>query len=340
VFSTGEDVFKPILDFVGSNSFESVEFKKGVYWTVLNSLLSCLLVWFVFCWLVYLKYREVNLKWFNWLADLAEATMPIACNVLFLPVISVLFDVFICEEAHGVDESDLEYEDSFMYRDCNEDCWVGSHKKYAIAAAIALCCYFPVTFVTRPLWQVIQNDLHVFTRPTFYLQKSFVEVTLVVLRRTLRKDNPLVHSFLFISIILVHALYSLRRHPFNYARLNLWFTLSMLVVMIISVLSVMEQNVEVFNVTIAVAMIIGFGVLIVLAGIIVQCMFFPRLLISPKGPDLQVLFKFAFDLRNVKPPAELTFPRATLASFEQSASAQVDITSNVVTTIVGEAPDN
>jgi hypothetical protein len=115
-------------------------------------------------------------------------------NVQFLPLISVLFDVFYCVKAHGADASSLYYSDSFMFRDCYEDCWTGKHLGLAIAAGIALVIYHPVTVVTRPLWQLYETDLHIFTRPAFYLQKSLVDVIIVVIRRILKKYHLLISA--------------------------------------------------------------------------------------------------------------------------------------------------
>jgi hypothetical protein len=109
-----------------------------------------------------------------------------------------------------------------MFRDCYEDCWTGKHLGFAIAAGIALVIYHPVTVVTRPLWQLYETDLHILTRPTFYLQKSLVDVIIVVIRRTLRKQYQTAHAIVYLVVFSIHLSYCVVRRPYNYARTNLW----------------------------------------------------------------------------------------------------------------------
>jgi hypothetical protein len=79
--------------------------------------------------------------------------------------------------------------------------------------------YHPVTVVTRPLWQLYETDLHILTRPTFYLQKSLIDVTIVVIRRTLRKHHQTAHAAVYLVVLTLHLSYSMVRRPFIYARM-------------------------------------------------------------------------------------------------------------------------
>jgi hypothetical protein len=239
------DIFQTLVDYASGGILNAIDFKEGVYWIVLNSVLSMVLLWFIFCIFLWLKYTGKQFG--SRIAILGEALMPLLGNALFLPITSVIFDVFVCEEAHGPVESELEYGDSFMLRDCNEDCWGGIHLRFAIAGTIALVLYHPVTVVTRPLWQELIPDMNVMTRQTFYLQKSIVEVVLVGIRRGLRSSHSLTHGVIYVFVILLHMTLCLIRKPFNYPRLNLWFSLSMFMTAVVGLVSLFEHNIDSFT---------------------------------------------------------------------------------------------
>jgi ABC-type branched-subunit amino acid transport system substrate-binding protein len=246
VLKNNQDVFQNLVDYASGGILGSIKFKEGVYWLVLNIVLSLELLWLLFCLLLWLKYRGIH-HFIDCITPYAEALMPLLGNALFLPITSVIFDVFVCKEAHGPVESELEYGDSFMFRDCNEDCWGGVHLRYAIAGTIALVLYHPVTVVTRPLWQELIPDMNVMTRQTFYLQKSIVEVVLVGIRRGLRSSHSLTHGVIYVIVMILHMTLCLIRKPFNYPRLNLWFSLSMFMTAVVGLVSLLESNVESFT---------------------------------------------------------------------------------------------
>jgi hypothetical protein len=194
--------------------------------------------------------------------------MPLLGNALFLPITSVLFDIFICEEAHSPIKSELDYSDSFMFRDCNEDCWGGLHRRYVVAVSIALVLYHPITVITRPLWQELVPDMHLKTRQTFYLQKSLVEVILVGIRRGLRSRSRVAHGLVYIAVIFIHLILCLIRKPFNYQRLNLWFYFSMSMVIIIGTTTLLEGSISGFAGPYALGLMFGVGGFLLVLGIL------------------------------------------------------------------------
>jgi hypothetical protein len=303
VLDNNQDAIQNLLDYASAGTLNAIDFKReGVYKVVLNSILTLVLVWFIFSVLVWMKFRGTPIRYCDKLTTLGEAAMPLLGNALFLPITSVLFDVFICEEAHGPVKSDLDYSDSFMFRDCNEDCWGGLHRKYVIAVTIALVLYHPITVITRPLWQELVPDMNLKTRQTFYLQKSLVEVMLVGIRRGLRSRSRLAHGVVYIAVIFIHLVLSLIHKPFNYKRLNLWFSFSMLMVLIIGTTSLLENSISGFTDPHAIGFMFGVGGFLLMLGILVQLKLFPSLLFDQKYPYLPELFRFGFDLRNIKPP--------------------------------------
>jgi hypothetical protein len=301
VLDDKQDVLQKFIDYASAGTLDTINFnREGVYKLVLNSILGLVLLWFIFSLLTWMKFRGVRCC--ELLTSLGVAAMPLLGNALFLPITSVLFDIFICEEAQGVDKDDLDYSDSFMFRDCHEDCWGGTHRRYVIAVSIALVLYHPITIITRPLWQELVPDMHLKTRQTFYLQKSLVEVILVGIRRGLRSRSRLAHGVVYIAVIFIHLVLCFIRKPFNYQRLNLWFSFSMFMVIIVGITSLLENSVTGFAGPDALALMFGVGGFILVLGVLLQLMLFPSLLAEKKYPYLKELFRFGFDLRNIKPP--------------------------------------
>jgi hypothetical protein len=144
--------------------------------------------------------------------------------------------------------------------------------------------------------------MHLKTRQTFYLQKSLVEVMLVGIRRGLRSRSKLAHGVVYIAVIFIHLILSLIRKPFNYQRLNLWFSFSMFMVLIIGTTSLLEGSISGFAGPHAIGFMFGVGGFLLMLGILVQLKLFPKLLHDKKYPHLPELFRFGFNLRNIKPP--------------------------------------
>jgi ABC-type branched-subunit amino acid transport system substrate-binding protein len=324
-FSDGEDVLSQLSDYASGGIISANEFTRGMYWTLLVTVITCIGVWMISCLVLWLWHREVKHPVLDNLTWLAGVSVPLLGNILFLPFISVLFDVFYCVEAHGVDESSLDYRDSFMFRDCYEDCWTGKHLGFAIAAGIALVIYHPVTVVTRPLWQLYETDLHILTRPTFYLQKSLVDVIIVVIRRTLRRYHQTAHAVVYLVVLSIHLSYCVVRRPYNYGRTNLWQCMSLCICIWVSCFCLMQMHLDLLTSSSGNSILLGgigfFICKVHLAfGLTVQACCFKGLIKTSKHPYQDVLFKFGFTLKNVPPPQVI---RRTLVCVLASSDEQM-----------------
>lgn len=323
--STGEDIMSPILDTVSQGRIQGLHFEKGVYWKLLNSAFAMIGLWSACCILIWMRYNSVHIRHLKGLTNLAEALMPILGNIVFMPIISVLFDLFVCEEAHGLEIDNLEYKDSFMIRDCHEDCWTGTHLNYTIAAVICLLLYLTVTTLTRPIWQLIVPDLNIITRPTFYTQKTMVEVALVSLRRGVRTRDRSIHALMYIVLIFLHLSISVLRKPFNYHRINWWFYLSMCsvtwfgVVSLAAIYTALSANTA--------SMMFGFGIALfagkvyIVIGCFIQWKYFPKLLTTKQHANLGELFKFGFSFHHNQIPTSLISKQLSKSAVSSSTLA-------------------
>jgi hypothetical protein len=88
-----------LIDYANAGILKTIDFnREGVYKLVLNSILGLVLLWFLFSLLIWMKFRGIRCC--EWLTSLGVAAMPVLGIALFLPITSVLFDIFVCEEAH------------------------------------------------------------------------------------------------------------------------------------------------------------------------------------------------------------------------------------------------
>jgi hypothetical protein len=123
--------------------------KEGVFWILLNVCLGLsVFMMFLFVHYIFTERSEfprsgisANLK------SLSDTVLPILSNVLFLPIVAVLIEVFMCTETTGDD-----LDDAFLDKDCHEQCWESTHNAYTALATIGLLIYTPISIFMRPKW--------------------------------------------------------------------------------------------------------------------------------------------------------------------------------------------
>lgn len=78
---------------------------------------------------------------------MVEFLLPVLGNLGFLPIISTLLNVFVCDESIGDG-----FDESFLAKDCYEFCWKDFHLIYALASIVGLLVYEPLAVYARPFW--------------------------------------------------------------------------------------------------------------------------------------------------------------------------------------------
>lgn len=130
------------------------EMSSGVYWLALNVVLGLVFMWVV-CSIIVLTKIDLRCKGTcaicYYIGVASEFILPLMGNAAFLPITSILLDVFVCDEAYSED-GDPDWTDSFLYRDCEENCWTDDHKMYVSVALVGMFAYIPSAVFARPLW--------------------------------------------------------------------------------------------------------------------------------------------------------------------------------------------
>ena len=98
--------------------------------------------------------------------------------VLYIPVISMLMDIFICtEQAKGI---------TFFDIDCNSECWDSTHIAYFVFASFTLVQIIPTGMYLRVKYQEIASDLNILANPIFMFLKTTIVILMIVISKLLK----------------------------------------------------------------------------------------------------------------------------------------------------------
>ncbi|CAG9331428.1 unnamed protein product [Blepharisma stoltei] len=291
-----------------------IKLENGVFWMFVTTIIVLCGLWSIFCIEIFLQLDEkFNKIWiFRVLGVAADYSMPILGNLCFIPFISILLEIFVCDHSIG-----NNFADSYLSIDCYQFCWQGDHITYATLSTLSLVFYEPFAVFCRPLWQEFQSNLHVKSIPLYLMIKTVIQVMLIVLNKTLKRSSDIAHGFIFTFIILFYLAFVWRFKAYNYGRFNWWLKLSLIGVSWVSCLSTIIFLVEESSFPWVSLIIAGWAILI-LIGFAVQKKKYPSLLFRKKGKDTSTLFKFAFTFgKHSKVPTSKIEPqKLDLSSFK------------------------
>jgi len=96
-----------------------VKLENGVFWWVATLIIVLCDLWCIFCIEMFLRLDEkFNHIWiFRALGLLADFSMPILGNLCFIPFISILLEIFVCDHSIG-----NKFTDSYLSVDCYQFC--------------------------------------------------------------------------------------------------------------------------------------------------------------------------------------------------------------------------
>lgn len=295
--------------------FSSTEFTNGGYWIMLNIAFGVVIFWVILNLFTCFRLEERCKKssFCGFFGEIAYICLPQLGNICFIPIISTLTDVFICDKAVGY--GSLSYTNSILAKDCYTFCWTQPHIIYLVFASLALLCYIPSAILLRPVWQDYQANLHIKTYPLFLIVKSVLQVALVCLSKTIKRWYPIPHSVLFLCVMTAFCLFSGVTKAHNYPRVNLWQTLSCVAVLKLSLIAILNDttyNNPNFQLVFLVCILwlLLLGNFYPVFGLIFQAIRLPSALYRKQNRNIQMILRFAFT-NTVS--ADLIQPRLNLA---------------------------
>jgi len=221
--------------------------------------------------------------------EVCEFVVPLINDWLYLPVFSVLFDVFICTDS----VSASSFSASYLRSDCYIACWQGNHTLYASLSSVCMCVFLLIATLLRPLWQEVQLHVNIKAGRGFLMRKCTVQIFIVLLNKTLKKAYPVVYQSLFISLFSLLFVYSFRSKSYNYIRAQFWHKVALGAVLWTCVMSILQSNTHSEGVMWVTLTLFGYLALVVF-GLGYQGVRLPSYLYSRSGVDSTVLFRFAF----------------------------------------------
>jgi hypothetical protein len=238
----------------------------------------------------------------------------------FLPIVSILLDVFVCDEAYASDGSP-ELTDSFLSRDCHANCWTDEHIYYVWFAIVGLIMYVPLAVYARPLWQDYKVALHIKILPLMLMLKTVVQMMFIILNKTIFRSNILAHGVLYLIFLLGYILFNVKVVTFNYKRVWFWHLLSLFGVCWIAVLATMDTMIEDHDAFVYL-LFAGWGV-IMLFGLFFQRKRYPSMLFRPKPKDSHIVFSFGFGKTDESIAAQISHQSSLKLLREHSLSITI-----------------
>lgn len=204
------------------NSWEStsfawediLNFSHGVFWA---AEIACFILISLYIFIVLLKFLDLEGKLvfcgLQKVQNLVDLLLPTYSNISYLPIASTLLSTFACYRSTGD-----HFTASFLNRDCFERCWTGTHLKFAVFAGLLLVIYVPIAVFTRPIWQEMQENLHVKILPFSLLVKTAFQSILVAVSVALKAYYPTLHAVAFLVLVFAYFSFISLLKPYNYDR--------------------------------------------------------------------------------------------------------------------------
>lgn len=212
-------------DFVFQDSFNFVQTFKSIFSFFLADIVSltfsvywsivwiCVVLSILFCIYICVLF----LHWVDHLPNSFVSVLslfgPIVGTIAFIPLLSVLLSVFSCAESSS--------QGPFLARDCTTLCWEGRHVVITIVSALSILLYLPLALWARPVWQQIREDAIVKSTPIYIVLSTATKFVLVV-TYTFLSYYPLSATLLFFTCTTLMVIYSVKYHPYNVEKVNLY----------------------------------------------------------------------------------------------------------------------
>jgi hypothetical protein len=260
--------------------------------------------------LVVLRYNQVRVRKLAWLTSAAVYLVPFISFLLFLPLLLPFLDLYVCTEAHSPPGTSPSLDDSFMDKDCEQDCWSGTHLRYSISTCILICLFIVTQTFATQMWQALKSDLNIRARRSYLHLKSLIEIVLLLNSHIVRRSSESTHAIIHIVALALFLLETYLRRPFNYSRTNLWLRVCLSICISLGCLGLIQLQVDSFrggagDAIAAGVVCVALGEVYLVIGLIVQRRWMPNLVKSKKAANEGDLFKFAFNFKNIAPPQSI-----------------------------------
>lgn len=292
------------------------ELKFQNFWVLFYVVFGICGAWVLMCFAVIRKWQDTYSEnlfcgTINCLANLA---LPLIGHIGFLPIFSMLINIFECSEGVGAN-----LEESFLGRDCRMFCYQDDHILFAVSTCFLLLIYLPTAIYCRKLWEITQDSLSLHTNPSYLSILSIFQVLIVISNKVLKPENQIYHGYLVSSLILLLIFTTIKTKPYNYTRVTVFQVTSLSMSLCGILTSTIFRHLGNFFQWIL-SEFVGFG-LILIIGLSISKKF-PEKFYTPEGKSVSDLFRFQcckrYSIYVIKPEVEEFSNRNDLNKFSQS----------------------
>ena len=265
------------------NSFFS--FKFGKFWQLFYGIFSVSLT----CAILFI-FKLTKLESLipdvikNKCQFLANSFLLIIGHLLFLPIVSMLLNIFSCYRSTGDNLTD-----SFLDKDCKKNCYTGTHKSFAICTGLLLFVFISLGTFYRPSLQYQNSDQNVKTKSKFIVFQTWIQLALVILNKTLKIENQTTHGIVIIIVLFGYLVGTYIMKPYNFQRPLIGHCFFIIGALWATFTSVLFR--EVGSITVWIVVEFAGLALISIIGMIAYKRS-TEMLYSVKGKDISTLFLF------------------------------------------------
>lgn len=239
------------------------------FWLSYKSLLVYVLLWNIICFIVIYNSRKETFQngfWHKLLGKISEYALSLLGSIGFLPTISMLLNIFLCNEAKGPDLTD-----SYLDKDCNMFCYTGTHIYYVVIGSFCLFFYLCTAIHCRSYWEHAQPCLHFNTKPSYLSILSIFQIAIALVSKIFKSYSQTILGVLLSAIILILILSNLLLKPYNDVKASVMNLLSLVLAFWSMVLSTIFINIP-YNEIWAILNLAGVAAFICIAGFILSKM--------------------------------------------------------------------
>lgn len=290
-------IIQTLSEVTGVNFRKFLIVENAAYWNMI--LISIIVAWLycLLCLMIILRSKSLVLfrtSIFSILDYFSEYLMPLIGDLSFIPIISVLMNLYVCTLSISNDLTK-----SYNPHDCNTFCWTGKHLSYSAISFITLAIFIPFSMYLRPLWHSFQTTLNIKPNQKYMILKSSFQIFFIVLSKTVAYSNRYAFGFLYTGMLMAYSLSFIKFKAFNYGIANLWLSVSIFMTSYTELLYSISIVSEFDGNHVLAALICG-NIGIVSIGYYIQSRRCISFLYSEPSKSIPEIFKFAFGKNDYK----------------------------------------
>ena len=286
------NVFQSMASAMTYSIDDFISVQNGIFWYILASMIILVGYWVLLCvvWIFQLHNKLAGFWLFRFFGWSITNLMPIIGNLMFIPIISTLINVFICDKS-----LDDTFDQSILDKDCYQTCWDSTHFPIAVISGVCILLYQPLAVYFRPLWQDLLPLLHIKALPRYLMMKSVFQIILIVLNKTLKRFDRKVHSIIFLLLISTYFLIIYLKNSYNYTRIRLWHRLGTVGLITLTLTCILNEYLY-FNQALWVPVLILSWIILTVFGLRIQHLKYPSLLYRTAPKEIEKIFRWMFNL--------------------------------------------